>query len=65
MIETEQVTFFGCGDHVDSFGSEDEERGRKLVTEKPELRFSPVSNRDRPHSDIDVTQTCEADNIHA
>jgi len=47
-IELDKITFFGRSDHVDGFSRKDEEGGRELVTEKPELRVNGIN----------IKQTC-------
>jgi hypothetical protein len=39
-----EITFFGCGDHINSFRCEDKKRGWEFVSEKPELGQSQSVN---------------------
>lgn len=38
------ITLFGCGDHVDGFGRQNEKGRWEFVSEKPELRVFHVSH---------------------
>lgn len=56
-----ESTFLSRGDHINRLSCQDEERGRKLISKEPELRYQLISISKKYHCHLKGFQARELD----